>query len=224
VSIVVTATDTEVGKTVVSALVLARYGAAHPLAYWKPVATGATDDRDRDRIVGWVGHLVDVLDETYLYDPPVSPHLAARLAGERIDPESILADLVRHGMEDAERNLVIEGIGGLLVPFTDEGYVVADLLSELCLPTLVVARSTLGTINHTLLTLSEMRRRKIDIAGGGLVGPPNDENRRAIEGIAGVEVISEVDILPELTRDTVAAAGAAFDPRGRLAKYFEGSP
>ena len=97
-SLVVIGTDTEVGKTVVSAVVLARYARGRKLAYWKPIATGAEGDTDTELVRKWVGHRVDILDEAYLYDPPVSPHLAARLASRPIDPELVLAQLVEHGL------------------------------------------------------------------------------------------------------------------------------
>ena len=89
-SLVVIGTDTEIGKTVVSAVVLARYSRGRKLAYWKPLATGAEGDTDTQLVRKWVGHRVDILQESYLYDPPVSPHLAARLASRPIDPELIL--------------------------------------------------------------------------------------------------------------------------------------
>ena len=94
-SLVVVGTDTEVGKTVVSAVVLARYARRRRLAYWKPLATGADGDTDTGLVRRWVGHRVEVLEETYLYDPPVSPHLAARLASRPIDPELILGKLLK---------------------------------------------------------------------------------------------------------------------------------
>ena len=220
-SLVVIGTDTDVGKTVVSAILLARYGKAHTLAYWKPLATGGSMDSDSASIRRWVGHLVEVLPETYLYDPPVSPHLAARMAREKIDPERVLEDLVRHGLADPARNLVIEGIGGLLVPVTDTGYLLVHLLKDLHLPCVLVARSTLGTINHTLLSLEALRARELDLAGVVLSGPRNRQNRAAIERFGGVDVIAEVERIPRLGRASIAGAARRFDRRARLKKYFE---
>ncbi|MBN1441052.1 MAG: dethiobiotin synthase [Planctomycetes bacterium] len=220
-SLVVVGTDTDVGKTVVSSVLLARYGRRFPLAYWKPIATGAADGTDSARVRRWVGHRVDVLPETYLFEPPVSPHLAARLAGVAIEPDRILEDLVAHGMADERRGLVIEGIGGLLVPINDHGYLLAHLLEEMQLPCLLVARSTLGTINHTLLALEALRRRRIALAGAVLCGPLNRENRRAVQRFGGVEVIGEVDRLPRLGRRTIEAAARRFDRSARLRQYFE---
>lgn len=210
----VVGTDTGVGKTVVSALLAASWAARGPAAYWKPVATGAEEDRDAATVARLAGPGVEVLPETYLFPAPLSPHLAARLAGGRIDPERVLAELGRHRAVPG-RALVVEGVGGLLVPLTEEGYLLIDLLAAARLPCLLVARSTLGTINHTLLSLEALRARDLPVAGIVLVGPPNPENRRAIERLGGVPVVAEVPPLA-LTPAAIAAAARAFDPEGSL--------
>ena len=220
-SLVVIGTDTEIGKTVVSAVVLARYARGRKLAYWKPLATGAEGDTDTQLVRKWVGHRVDILEESYLYDPPVSPHLAARLASRPIDPELILNQLVEHGLEDPQRNLVVEGIGGLHVPITAGGYLLSHLLSDMHLPCLLATRSGLGTINHTLLTLEAMRKRKLDLAGIVMVGPKDKENKAAIEKYGEVKVTAELEWLPRLGRTSIERAARRFDTRGRLKRYFE---
>lgn len=219
-SLIVVGTDTEVGKTVVSGILLARYARAFPLAYWKPVATGADSDRDAGTIRRWLGARVEVLPETYLFEPPVSPHLAARKASVSIDPERICADLVAHATRDLRRRLVIEGIGGLHVPLTDHGYLLAHLVRDLHLPCLLVARSTLGTINHTLLTLEALRARNIPLAGVVLSGPRNPDNREAIERFGQVRVVGEVEPLGRVGPRRIAAAARRFDRRARLKTYF----
>ena len=232
-SLWVLGTDTDIGKTVVSALILNRYAPSGPIAYWKPVSTGGDDDRDRSTVSGWLGDSTDrpveVLDEVYLFDPPVSPHLAARLAGTNIDTDTILAELVRHAMEDRDRTLVIEAAGGVLVPLTDDGSMTIDVVAASALPAIVVARSTLGTINHTLLTLEALRGREIQIAGVVLNGPQNTENRRAIERFGGVDVIDEVPPLGaegswSASREDILRAAEDFDPDGLLAPYLGGAP
>ena len=220
-SLVVIGTDTEIGKTVVSAVVLARYARGRKLAYWKPLATGAEGDTDTQLVRKWVGHRVDILEESYLYDPPVSPHLAARLASRPIDPELILNQLVEHGLEDPQRNLVVEGIGGLHVPITAGGYLLSHLLSDMHLPCLLATRSGLGTINHTLLTLEAMRKRKLDLAGIVMVGPKDKENKAAIEKYGDVKVTAELEWLPRLGRASIEKAARKFDVRGRLKRYFD---
>jgi dethiobiotin synthetase len=120
VTLVIVGTGTDVGKTVVAAVVLARYGAELPLAYWKPVATGARDGRDAATVEALAGDRVEILPESYLFPEPLSPHLAARLAGARIDPARLLADFDRHRAAGG-RALVIETAGGLLVPLLEGG-------------------------------------------------------------------------------------------------------
>ena len=220
-SLFIVGTGTGVGKTVTSAVILARYGRSLRLGYWKPVATGPARDSDSRFIRRMSGGLVDVLEECYTFDKPVSPHLAARLAGARIDPDRVLETLVRIAMEDPRRTLVIEGVGGLLVPLTDRGYLLADLCREMHLPCLVVAQSTLGTINHTLLTLEALRTRSMELAGIVLCGPRNPENRSAIERFGKAEVISEILPIRPLCREGVLSAARRFDRRARLRKYLE---
>ena len=211
-SLIITGTDTHVGKTVVSALLLLRYASRQPW-YWKPVATGARH-RDSFSIDRWTD--APVIEEGYLYHPPVSPHLAARRARRPVDP----AGLVRsYRMMDA-LPLVIEGIGGALVPLTDDGYLFADLARALRLPCLVVARSTLGTINHTLLTLEALRRRRVPIAGVVFNGPPDAENRNAVERFGRTRVMGQVPPLGRLTAARLRRAARRFDARGRLRRLL----
>jgi len=220
VSLVVTGTGTGIGKTVASAVILARYGKMLRLGYWKPIATGAREGRDVDFVRRAVGHLAQVLPEEYLFDAPVSPHLAARLEGRTIDPERVVAALVRHGVEDPRRSLVIEGVGGLLVPITERGYLLASLLQELHLPCVIVASSALGTINHTLLTIEAMRSRGLEVAGVVLSGPLNRENVDAIDRFGRVEVVGEIAPIRPLGRAGVFRAAKSFDRRARLKKFL----
>ncbi len=237
-SLWVVGTDTGVGKTVVSALILMRYRDAGPIAYWKPVSTGGESDRDRGTLERWLREAgvtdVDVLPESYHLEDPVSPHLAARRAGVTIDCDRVLGDLVAHGLAAPDRNLVVEGAGGLFVPLDDDGTMLIDLIEETSLPVTLVARSTLGTINHTLLSIHALRARGLDVIGVALDGPPHDENRRAIERWGRVDVIAEVPpfepgwhgfqlAASRLDGRTIAGAVAAFDVNGVLGKCLAGS-
>jgi dethiobiotin synthase len=211
-SLIVTGTDTGVGKTVVSALLLLRYAGRQP-RYWKPVATGAAS-RDSSSIDRWTE--APVIAERYLYHPPVSPHLAARRARRPIDPAGIV-----HACRMLEGwPLVIEGIGGALVPLTDRGFLFADLCRALRLPCLVVARSTLGTINHTLLTLEALRTRRVSVAGVVFNGPPDRENRRAVERFGRTRVLAQVPPLGRLSAAALRRAARRFDPRGALERHL----
>ena len=209
----VTGTDTGVGKTVVSSVLvsaLRRYGR---VGYWKPIQTGIEEDDDTDE-VRRLGACADdeIVDHGVRLPRPLSPHLSARLAGEEIDPQT-LAQFGRNLGKD--RFWVVEGAGGLLVPL-DDSELLADLIAALELPALIAARSGLGTINHTLLTISELRRRSIRVAGVVMVGQPNPENRRAVEAYGHTEVLAEVPVLRPLDADSIAAA--ANTAASRLAK------
>lgn len=217
-SLWVVATDTEVGKTVISALLMARYGSPGELAYWKPVASGSRDERDTETVKE-LCPTADILPESYLFEEPLSPHLAARLEHRSVDPQRLVDDYQAH--RAARRGaLLIEGVGGVLVPLRDGGPLLIELMADISAPCIVVARSTLGTINHTLLTLEALRRRRLDVVGVVLNGPHNIENQRAIESFGDIEVIGSVETLEPLDAGTLGRAAATFDPAGRLAPWL----
>ncbi len=219
-SLVVVGTGTEIGKTITCAVLLSRYSEISSLAYWKPIATGSAQDRDSLVIKRLCAHQVEILQESYLFEPPVSPHLAARLARKRIRPERILEALGTYQRQKSGRALIIEGIGGLLVPLTAGGHLLADLLQEMSLPCLLVASSTLGTINHTLLTIEAMRSRDLNLVGVVLNGPLNRENRLAIQKFGKAKIISEIEPMKALSKESVARASRGFDRRALLKSYL----
>ena len=234
-SLWVLGTDTGVGKTITSALILNRYGSQEKLAYWKPVSTGGDADRDRTTVAALLEPQIEVLPESYLLQMPVSPHLAARREGVEIEPGRILEDLERHRAADPGRGILIEGAGGVLVPLTDRRDLLVDTVAATALPVVLVARSTLGTINHTLLTLEALRSREVEVVGVVLNGPLNAENRSAIENHGETTIISEVASLvaswtgrgaptgvPSL--QAVSRAAGGFDHRGILCDYLKERP
>ncbi|MEM8931997.1 MAG: dethiobiotin synthase [Acidobacteriota bacterium] len=215
-SVFVLGTDTEIGKTIGSALLAARYRSEVPeLAYWKPVASGSIEGRDVETVATLAG--VETIDEAVLLREPLSPHLAARLEGERIDPDRLI-EQARDLM--AQRPLLIEGIGGIHVPLTDEGDLFTDFAEALGLPAVVVARSTLGTINHTLLTLEVLRSRGIEVLGVLVSGPRNAENVDAIHRFGVVPILGEAVPIDPLDRDGVERLAATLDPEGRLCSHL----
>jgi dethiobiotin synthase len=214
----VTGTDTSVGKTVISAALMCRYRASNPnLRYWKPVQTGidsGSDTADVQRLSR--GDSSAVLDNGIRLPRPVSPHLAARLHGAHVDVEW-LTGLVATQPGAA---WIVEGAGGVLVPLNDKDLMV-DLMAALGLPAVVVARSTLGTINHTLLTLAALRSREMRVAGVVMVGLPDYENRRAIEDYGHVRVLGELPPLDPLSFGTLGAwAKTHLDQDGVLAEFL----
>lgn len=209
--IFVTGTDTNVGKTVVSAAVMLRYRGEAPLKYWKPVQTGIEHDDDAREVARLAG-MPAIHDRGVRLPHPVSPHLAARLAGARITVQSLL----EHVNGEAGTRWIVEGAGGVLVPI-NELETMADLICALDLPVLIAARSTLGTINHTLMTIETLRRRMLRVAGVVMVGEPNDENRLAIEKYGAAEVIAEMPRFDPLTPEALEGwATTAFDRSGVL--------
>lgn len=210
----VTGTDTGVGKTVVSAALMHRFRGQAPLRYWKPVQTGIEQDDDTAE-VGRLGDCADCLVESGVRLPrPLSPHLAARLANTTIDLDSLIGT-VSH--EPASMRWIVEGAGGVLVPVNDQE-TMADLMTRLDLPAVVVTRTALGTINHTLLTLEALRQRAITIAGVVMVGEPSPDNRDAIERYGRIRILGELPCLKPLTpRALQMLAQSAIDPDGHLA-------
>ncbi len=175
--IFVTGTDTNVGKTVLSALLVAALDAA----YWKPVQTGTDEGADRDSVRRWTQASEDRLpSERFRFNPPVSPHLASRQAGIPILLEQLALPDVPAG-----RKLIVEGAGGVMVPLNDRE-LMRDLMRQIGFPVMVAARTSLGTINHTLLTLAALREAKVAICGVVLIGDEDIENRRAIEHYGNV--------------------------------------
>src|SRR3954468_22342439 len=173
----VTGPDTEIGKTVVAAALTAALAAdGVPVGAFKPVVTGTDEPpeagKPRDhhllaRCAGMEPHEI----APYTFGPAVSPHLAAELDCVAIDPEVLAAAARRNG---EGRTLIAEGVGGLLVPITLDGYLVRDLVVALDLAVVVVAGPGLGTINHTLLTLEAARAADLHVAGVVITPWPDD--------------------------------------------------
>jgi dethiobiotin synthase len=199
----ITGTDTNVGKTVLSALLCAALDGC----YWKPIQTGAREGTDRDQVMAWTGISPErALPEAYLFDDPVSPHLAARRAGKRIDLQQIVQPPV-NGIS----TLIVEGAGGVLVP-VNEDETMADLMRHLGLPVILATRTTLGTINHTLLSLEELRSSRLTIHGVVMLGEPDHENQEAIEHYGRVPVLGIVPPLSEINAQTLRSVfTACFD-------------
>jgi dethiobiotin synthetase len=201
----VTGTDTGVGKSVVAASICA--ACSEPVAALKPVVTGLDDPPgewppDHILLARATGQRPEQV-APYRFGPPVSPHYAAELAGETIEPARILAAARIHD------RLVCEGVGGLMVPITT-GYLVRDLAVDLGLPLLIAARTGLGTINHTLLTVEAARAAGLTVVGVVMTpwpcepAPIERSNRETVGRLGGVPVHG----LSPTDPDSLAAAGA----------------
>lgn len=196
----VTGTDTDVGKTLVSVWLLTHLDGQ----YWKPIQAGtkpATDSATVQRIAELPKERI--LPEAYVLPDAIAPHEAARRAGVTLDMDK-LEPPARDGL------LIVEGAGGLMVPITEDAYMI-DLAADLDLPILLVARSTLGTINHTLLSIEAIRRRGLPLAGVVISGPETPHNRAAIERYGQIEVIAEIPWLEPVSRDALRKIEPEFD-------------
>jgi dethiobiotin synthetase len=195
--IVVTGTDTGVGKTVFAAALAGALGAV----YWKPIQAGLLEETDRQVVLRLSGLPEErVLPEAYRLKTPASPHLAAEIDGITIDPEALV-------LPRTDGPLVVEGAGGLLVPLTREvAYI--DVIGRWRAPVVLCARTTLGTINHTLLSIEALRARGIPLLGIAFIGDENAESERIIVEMGQVRRLGRLPHLAELTRDALRAAFA----------------
>jgi len=203
-SFFLTGTDTEVGKTVICAWLMVHY----QYHYWKPIQSGmdSPDTKAIQKITGF--------DNSFFFPPayelqqPLSPHESAKRDGIKIELANFL-------LPRQETKVIVEGAGGILVPINEKHFIV-DIIKKLKLPILLVARSGLGTINHTLLTVSELKKRNLPLLGIILNGKRNQSNREAIEKYSGVSVVSELEPLKTLDKKTLLS----HKPGGKLDEIF----
>ncbi len=199
--IVVTGTDTGIGKTVFAGALAGALGAS----YWKPVQAGLDGETD-SVLAARLGGLppARVLPEAYRLATPCSPHRAAEIDGIAIDP-------ARLALPAVAGPLVIEGAGGVLVPLT-AGLLFADLFARWGLPVVLVARTSLGTINHALLSIEALRARGLAVLGVAFVGEAAADSEATIARIGGVKRLGRLPRLDPLDAPALAAAFArAFD-------------
>ena len=191
--LVVCGTDTDVGKTVVSALLVQGLQAS----YWKPVQSGLEDGGDRSRVKRLL-HLSEerMLPEAHAFSQPVSPHWASELDDEPLHPNDLA--LPRH-----QGALVVETAGGLMVPL-NRHWLQIDQLQVWGLPIVLVARSGLGTLNHTLLSLEALKNRHLQVLGLILNGPRHADNPKTLEQFGGVPVLAELPPLEPLSAEALA--------------------
>ncbi|ABE63586.1 dethiobiotin synthase [Nitrobacter hamburgensis X14] len=195
--IVVTGTDTGIGKTVFSA---ALAGALDGF-YWKPIQAGLDDETDTQTVLRLSGLAAErVLPEAYRLRTPASPHLAAELDGVTIEHQALL-------VPEKDRPLVVEGAGGLLVPLT-RTITYLDLMARWRIPVVLCARTALGTINHSLLSVEALRARGVAMLGIAFIGEENVESERIITEMGKVRRLGRLPHVAPLTRDTLREAFA----------------
>lgn len=185
--IIVTGIGTDIGKTVVSAIL----AQALESFYWKPIQAGELDNTDSMKVAAWTNEKVTVLQEAFRLTRAMSPHAAAELEGVHIDETALCLPKV-------DGNLIIEGAGGLMVPINNEGLLYIELFSKWNLPVIVVSRHYVGSINHTLLTIEALKNRNISIYGIVFVGDENSATENAIKQQTGVKIFARIPIVEKV--------------------------
>ena len=187
-AIVIAGTDTDVGKTVVAAGLAACIDDAH---YWKPVQAGhdpMTDTETARMLSGLPAERF--LPEVYCLGEAASPHLAARMEGIVVSPGQLT-------LPQLSAPLIIESAGGVMVPLSDN-FLNIDLFVCWVMPVIIVARTALGTINHSLLTISALRARDVPIGGILFVGDAHEENEAIIPRLSGIRSLGRLPLLRSL--------------------------
>lgn len=196
----VTGIGTEVGKTVVAAILTEKLKAD----YWKPVQAGDLDDSDTMKVRALVSNSVSVFhEEGFRLNHPMSPHAAAERDGVEIGLEDFK-------MPQTENHLVIEGAGGLMVPLNDQDCVI-DLIEGSGAEVVLVSRNYLGSINHTLLSIEALKNRGIPVRGVIFNDEENTETERVILKMTGLKCLGRVELLKELTQEAIAKCGEAIE-------------
>lgn len=184
---------TDVGKTVVSALLCETLQAN----YWKPVQAGDLENSDSNKVRSWIDPQLTVFPEAHRLNTPASPHYAAELDGIEIQASSF-------GFPSSKRKLIIEGAGGLLVPL-NRHHTYADLLQVWDIPVILVSRNYLGSINHTLLSIEVLRQRGIPLAGVIFNGEPTPSTESIIASYSDIPVLGHVPQLKQIDQPTIRA-------------------
>lgn len=196
--LIVTGTDTGIGKTVFAAGLAGALGAY----YWKPIQAGVDPEGDKETVAALSGLPADrILPEAFRLNTPASPHLAARIDGVTIALDQL-------PLPQVDGPLVVEGAGGVLVPIS-ETLLMADLFAHWGQPVILCARTGLGTINHSLLSIEAVRSRGAQLAGIAFIGDPHAENERIIPQLAGVPSLGRLPHLDQLDPASLKAAFAA---------------
>ncbi len=208
--LVICGTDTDIGKTIISALIVQGLNAS----YWKPIQSGLEDGGDRGRI----NKLINLshersLDEVYKFKAPVSPHWAA-------EQENCLIDIDKLSLPQVKNLLVIETAGGLMVPLTRE-YLQIELLRKWSAPVVLVTRSGLGTLNHTLLSIEALRQHQIPLLGLIINGPIHPDNPKTLERFGQTTVIAEIPHLQEITAESLGKCWENKQMGSKLEKAFQ---
>ena len=200
-SIFISGIGTEIGKTVVSAIFCQALG----YDYWKPIQSGELEQSDSIEVRQLVSEKCTIHPETYRLKTPISPHASARKDGIEIDISKIVAPKI-------EKRLIIEGAGGLLVPVNQKN-TIADIIEQLGAQVILVCDHYLGSINHTLLSLAEIHRRELPLAGVVFNGESNLDSESIIEKMGQCNQVFRIPRLQNIDRKSIEAQANLFKPQ-----------
>ncbi|CAG0968108.1 MAG: dethiobiotin synthase [Bacteroidetes bacterium] len=198
--IFITGIGTDVGKTIVSAVLAQAWRAD----YWKPVQAGKLPETDSETVKKLLTNKIsNVWPENYLLENPVSPHYAASLENKIIQKAEMIPP------PSSNKILLIEGAGGLMVPLNDE-FLIIDLISKLNAETIVVSKNYLGSINHTLLTINTLFHHKIPVLGIIFNGEENTVSEQFILKYTGLKMLGRIEKTQQITREWIAKEAVKF--------------
>ena len=191
--IIVCGTDTDVGKTIVSSFLVQGLKGV----YWKPIQSGTEEGTDTKTVC----KLLDLeperyLSERYKFKAPVSPHWAAEKESRHIDPNNL-------NVPNLDKLIIIETAGGLMVPL-NRNWLQIDQLKVWGAPIILVARTGLGTLNHTLLSLEALKNRNINVLGIVLNGPPHTDNPKTLEQFGDTKILARLPIFEEINAKSLS--------------------
>ncbi|MCK5872852.1 MAG: dethiobiotin synthase [Methylococcales bacterium] len=187
----ITGISTDVGKTIVSAIVAESLKAT----YWKPIQAGDLHQLDSGTVNSLTNN-VTILPEGMTLSQPMSPHAAAQIDGVNIE-------LTDFELPNVKGNFIVEGAGGLMVPLNDDGLMIVDLMEEFALPTILVSRHYLGSINHTLLSIEELHNRGLEIEGIIFVGEENLDTENVILNYSNLRMIARIPEVDKVDKEFI---------------------
>ncbi len=207
--IIICGTDTDVGKTIVSSFFVQGLKSI----YWKPIQSGTEEGTDTQTVCKLLNLDPNrYLSERYKFKAPVSPHWAAERESSFIEPNNLL-------LPDLDKLIIIETAGGLMVPL-NRNWLQIDQLKVWGAPIILVARTGLGTLNHTLLSLEALRNRNIHVLGIVLNGPQHNDNPKTIEQFGDTKILASLPIFDEVNAKVLSQEWNKQQLEQKLKKYI----
>ena len=207
--IIICGTDTDVGKTIVSSFFVQGLKGI----YWKPIQSGTEEGTDTKTVCNLLNLEPNrYLSERYKFKAPVSPHWAAEQESVFIEPSNLK-------LPDLDELIIIETAGGLMVPLNRD-WLQIDQLKVWGAPIILVARTGLGTLNHTLLSLEALRNRKINVIGIVLNGPPHNDNPKTLEQFGDTKILASLPIFDEVNAKVLSQEWNKQQLDQKLKKYI----